>query len=104
MKRRWWRRCLLSGLLLALAAVGVASLLPTQWGGRGSRPGRPGVVHVHAGPTLEQVRGLAALTVLTVDVADVQVTDLRGYTGGVRAALVVKGDLLLSTDLSAARF
>jgi hypothetical protein len=53
---------------------------------------------------LEQVKGLAALTVLRVDVADVQVTDVRGYTGGVKAALVVKGDLVLSTDLSAARF
>src|SRR5688572_10807923 len=89
----------------ALTAAGV-------WAGRAlwprlrpfDDPDRGAVTHAHAGPTIEQVRSLASLTVLKVDVADVQVSDLRGYTGGARAALVVKGDLTLSTDLSQARF
>jgi hypothetical protein len=70
-------------------------------GGRGPAAGP---AHAHAGPTIEQVRALSALTVLELDVADVQVTDLRGYTGGARAALVVKGDVTLASDLAQARF
>lgn len=101
MKGSWLTKSLLTAPLVALAAVGVATLLPLRRGGSGEGGG---VVHAHTGPTLEQVRGLAALTVLSVDVADVQVSDLHGFTGGIKAALVVKGELALSTDLSAARF
>jgi hypothetical protein len=60
--------------------------------------------HAHLGPTIEQVRGLASLTVLKVEVADVQVSQLDGYTGGAKTVLVVRGDLTFSTDLSRARF
>ncbi len=94
---------LCAALGLALCGLLVDRLLwsrPPQSNGSES----PTVSHLHAGPTIEQVRSLASLTVLKVDVADVQVSGLHGYTGGAQAALVVKGDLTLSTDLSAARF
>ena len=61
-------------------------------------------VYRDAGPTIEQVRRLESLVVQRVDVADVSTTELQGYTGGVRAALVVRGDLVVSVDLSRARF
>jgi hypothetical protein len=54
-------------------------------------------------PTIEQIQQLASLTVLHVPVADVQVYTLTGYTGGIQAVLVVKGDVEISTDLAAAR-
>lgn len=58
---------------------------------------------VHAGPTLEQVRGLSSLVTLKAEIADVQVCQLHGYTGGMTAALLVKGDVLIATDLAQAR-
>src|SRR5688572_4372359 len=102
------RRLMLKKFLLSCAALSFALCGLLVGGLLWSRPPQsngsegPSVSHIHAGPTLEQIRSLASLTVLTVDVADVQVSGLHGYTGGARAALVVKGDLTLSTDLSAA--
>ena len=58
----------------------------------------------HTGPTIEQVRELSALVTTSVDVADVQVTEMRGWTGGIRVALLVKGQYLLGTDLSQSHF
>ena len=58
----------------------------------------------HAGPSIEQVQGLAALVTTKVEISDVQLTHIDGYTGGVTAALLVRGDLLIGTDLSRARF
>jgi hypothetical protein len=57
----------------------------------------------HAAPTVEQIQSLALLTTVRVDVADVRLTTLDGYTGGIRVAAVIKGDFYLSTDLSQAR-
>lgn len=54
-------------------------------------------------PTIEQIQQLASLTVLHVPVADVQVYTLTGYTGGIQAVLVVRGDVEVATDLAAAR-
>jgi len=62
------------------------------------------VLHRHEGPTIEQVRQLSSLVVTKVDVADVSTTEIAGFTGGVRAALVVRGDLVIAVDLSKARF
>jgi hypothetical protein len=99
------RKLLLLSAAMTLLLCGLLSgrLL---WGRppQSKRSASPSISHVHAGPTIEQVRSLASLTVLKVDVADVQVSGLHGYTGGVQAALVVKGDLTLSTDLNEARF
>ena len=58
----------------------------------------------HSGPTIEQVQALSCLVTQRVDVADAQETRLEGHTGGMKAALLIKGDFLLGTDLSRARF
>lgn len=58
----------------------------------------------HTGPTIEQIQKLSQLVTLKVDVADVLETQVKGYTGGAKAVILVKGDLLLSTDLSHAKF
>ena len=54
-------------------------------------------------PTIEQIQQLSSLVTLRVEVADVLESSITGYTGGVKAVLVVKGDLLLGVDLSQAK-
>jgi len=54
--------------------------------------------------TLAQVQNLASLTTLRVHVADVHLTEIHGHTGSLRAALLVRGDLLIAVDLAEARF
>ena len=58
----------------------------------------------HGGVSIEQVQALSSLVTARVDVADVTETSIEGRTGGMHAALLVKGDFLLGTDLSQARF
>ena len=41
---------------------------------------------------------------MTVDIADVQETRIDGYVGAIGAILIVKGDVQIGIDLSAARF
>src|SRR5687767_6832787 len=79
----------------AVAAIGVLKLFSSP------PPDRAAASSV---PTIEQVRDLSELVTTCVDVADVQLTDLRGWTGGVRVAMLVRGQYWLSTDLSQARF
>lgn len=67
------------------------------------RPIPAATLPVNAAPTVEQIQSLALLTTVRVDVADVRLTTLDGYTGGIRVAAVIKGDFYLSTDLSQAR-
>lgn len=55
-------------------------------------------------PTIEQIVDLSELTTLRVDVADIVETEIRGITGGTRAAILVKGDVRLGVDLSQAKF
>jgi len=57
----------------------------------------------HIGPTVDQIQPLSSLVTARVEVADVVETTLAGYTGSVKVAILVKGDFLLGTDLSAAR-
>ena len=58
----------------------------------------------HSGPSIEQVRKLSSLVTMKVEVADAQVSSVQGQTGGMRVGLLVRGDLLMSTHLSQARF
>ena len=88
----------------AVAAAGFAAGRRSQLPPRAAEPGRGTYSHTHAGPTIEQVRRLGALAACRVEVADAQTTEIRGRTGGVRAVLVVKGDVLLAVDLERARF
>src|SRR3954471_18003353 len=57
----------------------------------------------HTGLTIDKIQPLSSLVTARVDVADVVETTLAGYSGSVRVAILVKGDLLIGTDLSAAR-
>src|SRR4051812_28385859 len=97
-----------SGAVCLAAAAGIIAavsgpLLLRRGHGDGGRRG-PHAATAAAGLTVERVRALSELTTLKVEVADAVVTELRGYTGGDKAVLVVKGDFVLAADLSAARF
>ena len=59
---------------------------------------------IHTAPTIEQVRSLASLMTVRVSVSDVQLTQVRGRLGSMRAALLVRGDVLVGTDLKEATF
>ena len=65
---------------------------------------QPGETPAVSPPTVEQVRQLASLVTTRVEVADVQETVVEGYTGGMRVALLVRGDFLMGVDLSQAKF
>ena len=87
----WLLAMLIAGLVLGLWLTGRPPVRsPWTWNG--------------AGLTLERVRALASLVMLRAEVADVQETSLAGYTGSIRAAVLVRGELLMGVDLSQARF
>jgi hypothetical protein len=75
--------------LFVLAMRGIDGLLPKQR---------------TDGPTIEQVQQLSELVTLKVDVADIRVTEVKGYLGGSKAAILVKGDVRLGVDLKQAKF
>jgi hypothetical protein len=50
------------------------------------------------------VQSLSSLVTSRVEVSDVVVTKLSGYTGGIEAAVLLRGDFELGVDLSAAKF
>jgi hypothetical protein len=58
----------------------------------------------HSGPTIEQIQALAQLVTERINVSDVIESRLAGRTGSISAIVVVKGSVLISTDLSKARF
>ncbi len=80
-----------------LAGLVLCGVLMWRWPGREQQS-------PHAALTLEQVQELSELVTTRVQVADVQETAIRGYLGGRRVLLVVRGDLLIGVDLSRARF
>jgi hypothetical protein len=57
-----------------------------------------------AGLVIQQIQQLSSLVTTKVDVADVQDTQIKGYLGGVKAVILIKGDFLLGVDLSLAKF
>ena len=90
-------------LLLLIVTAGASALLTWRIA-VGVSVSSPPSTSTHAGPSIEQVRQLSELVTLRVDVADVQETNVQGLLGGMRVALVVKGDFLLGVDLERARF
>src|SRR5947209_7013715 len=54
--------------------------------------------------TLERIQTLSVLTTLRVEVADARVTEIQGYTGSIKAVLVIRGEVNIGVDLSRARF
>jgi hypothetical protein len=58
----------------------------------------------HSGPTIQEIQSLAQLVTEKVNVSDVMETRLNGKTGSIRVLVVVKGNVLVSTDLAQAHF
>jgi hypothetical protein len=85
-------------LVLICGTVGGLILANLDRLGRGPRSPDPPVV------TVEQLQSLAHLLTTRVTVSDVLETRLQGWTGGIRAALLVHGDFIVSIDLSRAEF
>jgi hypothetical protein len=56
-----------------------------------------------SGPTIEQIQQLTELVTCRVAVSDVIETRITGRTGGIKAALLVHGDVLVTVDLQHAR-
>src|SRR5947209_13443372 len=54
--------------------------------------------------TLERIQTLSVLTTLRVEVADARVTEIAGYTGSIKAVLVIRGEVDIGVDLSKAQF
>src|SRR5436309_2155131 len=90
-------------VVLALGAGAAGFWLGRLLAGPAPAPAAQRVLHEHTGPSLERVRELSSLVTTRLDVADVQETKISGYTGAVRAVLLVKGDVLLSVDLTKAK-
>lgn len=89
-------------LAVPLAALGLGLFLGWRWSA--GPASAPAVVHQNTGLKIEQVRKLASLVTLDVPISDVQTTTLSGYTGGVSAVILIKGDVQIATDLSRAHF
>lgn len=56
------------------------------------------------GPTIESIAALSELTTLKFEVSDALVTTIPGYTGSVKAMMVLRGDVRLGVDMSQAKF
>jgi hypothetical protein len=90
------------GIVLGIGIAQILPLLqPSSVPGGFAGPGGGGPSQGE--PTIEQIQSLATLLTSRIDVADVQRTTLAGYSGGVSAALIVKGDVQVGVDLSRAR-
>ncbi len=85
-------------LLLAVIPAGAAS----AWLVWALLMTRAPVDPAHAGITVEQLT--EELLVLRLELSDVIVTRIDGYTGGAHAALLVKGDVSVGVDLAQAHF
>jgi len=96
--RRSWRRLVVVPVAVVLAVAGSGylawALLMT----------RAPVEPAHAALTVERLSEVSQLLTLRLDVSDVVITRIAGYTGGVQAAVLVKGDVSVGVDLSKARF
>ena len=68
-----------------------------------TRPADP-VHHAPPAPTIEEVRQLASLVTLDVPISDIHVSRMSGFTGGLKMAIAVRGDVQIATDLRFARF
>jgi hypothetical protein len=79
---------LVAGRLIPAAATSIPQMSP--------------MISGDSRPSIEAIQSLASLVTTTVAVSDVQLTELRGYSGATRAALLVRGDFQLGTDLSKA--
>jgi hypothetical protein len=85
--------------------IGIVAAMLLLWQVQSQRVGRRQASGSEGGPlTVERIQTLAALTTLRVEVADARVTEIAGYTGSIKAVLVIHGDVTIGVDLSQARF
>lgn len=92
-------RIRISLLLRALVLIVLIGLPGWMLAGRLLSP----TPEVSSAPTIEQLQPLAALLTSRVVVTDAVVTTITGRTGQLRAAVLVRGDALISVDLTQAR-
>ena len=85
--------------IIAVMVVLLVTIMPTHQ----AEPPR-GAISSSTGLTIERLAALAELTTLRVDVADAIETEVKGYTGTIKAVLIVKGDVTVGVDLSQAKF
>ena len=90
-----WRRLLRIMLILFFMLLFAAMIIPY-----GIRPNPT----THTGLTLEAIQSLSELVTVRARLADVVESTVAGRLGSTRAAIVIKGEILIGTDLSAARF
>lgn len=98
---------LTSVVLLVMAAAGAAvGWQAARFAGVASTsiPALPQPTYAFASQALkiEQVRRLGELVTLEVPVSDVQTSALEGFTGSVSLVLLVRGSVLIGTDLDQA--
>lgn len=93
---------MLTSLLMLLLAMLAGGIVGNWWALGRSPPLLPATTHT--GLTIDKLQPLSSLITARVEVADVIETTLNGYTGSLKAAILVKGDFLLGTDLASARF
>jgi hypothetical protein len=72
--------------------------------GKWSSAVKPSTQSSHPGPTVQQIQQLSTLVTTRIETADVQETGIQGFSGGMKVALLVKGDFLLGVNLAEARF
>jgi Protein of unknown function (DUF4230) len=88
----------LSLITLSLAGGWIAGRMNRFWQAGGD-------IHTsHTTMTIQQVQALSSLVTTRVDVTDVLETQIAGRTGGMKVAIIVKGDFLVGVDLSRAGF
>jgi len=86
-------------------AVVMALIVGWLIGARSMNRGPMGqVASEQSGLMIGQIQALAELVTERVNVSDVIETHLTGRTGSIRAVVVVKGNVLISTDLTRAHF
>lgn len=90
-----WR--ILIGLMLLTGGMVLGLWLASR------AAGRPPWTWAGSGLTLEKLQTLSELVTVRAEVADVQETRLAGYTGSLKAALLIRGELLVGVDLSQAQ-
>lgn len=93
------------GFLTVLTAVAGGSLYTHRLVGQLQHESpADSVSHRSKAPTIHQVRELAKLVTLDVPISDLHVSEMSGYTGSVRMAVAVRGDVQFATDLQQARY
>ena len=91
---------LLTLLVLGTVAGGTLYTKQMVWWMEASDP----VSHLSQAPTIEKVRELSELVTMEVPISDVHISELDGFTGGVKMAVAVRGEVQITTNLQQAEY